>query len=119
LPSGIADLKCASAGGTAALGNAPRGVRVSEHPLDVSQSRCGGCAAKAVIAEHGRWNLLIQTTPALRWVVNFEIRSRGKLRLADVDHFDAVVCLCSAFLPLCKQAVRRRANRQSVQPVRL
>lgn len=97
----LADLNAVALAETAALARA-KGVRVSEHPLDVANRAAVAALPKAVIAEHGQVDLLINNA-GVALGGNFDQVSVENFDWLMSINFDAVVCLCRAFLPLLQQ----------------
>lgn len=97
----LADLNAQALADTAAQARA-LGVRVSEHPLDVSSREAVAALPQAVITEHGQVDLLINNA-GVALGGSFEQVSTDNFDWLMSINFDAVVCLCRAFLPLLKQ----------------
>ncbi|WP_339847575.1 SDR family oxidoreductase [uncultured Halopseudomonas sp.] len=78
------------------------GVKVSEHQLDVANRSAVSALPQAVIAEHGKVDLIINNA-GVALGGNFD-----EVKTEDFDwlmriNFDGVVCMTRAFLPLLKQ----------------
>ncbi|MEH6687328.1 MAG: SDR family NAD(P)-dependent oxidoreductase [Halopseudomonas sabulinigri] len=97
----LADLNADALAETAALARA-KGVRVSEHPLDVASRAAVAALPQAVMAEHGQVDLVINNA-GVALGGNFEQVSIENFDWLMSINFDAVVCMCRAFLPLLKQ----------------
>ncbi|PRB81573.1 SDR family oxidoreductase [Pseudomonas sp. MYb185] len=97
----LADLNAQALAQTAAEARV-QGVRVSEHPLDVSNREAIAALPQVVMDEHGQVDLLINNA-GVALGGNFEQVSTDNFDWLMSINFDAVVCLCRAFLPLLKQ----------------
>lgn len=78
------------------------GVKVSEHPLDVSSRAAIAALPEAVLAEHGQVDLLINNA-GVALGGRFDQVSAENFDWLMAINFDAVVSMCRAFLPLLKQ----------------
>ena len=102
----LADLNSDSLAETAAQARA-LGVRVSEHPLDVSDRAAVAALPAAVIAEHGNVDILINNAGVALGGSFDEVSTENFDWLMSIN-FDAVVTMCRAFLPLLKQRPEAR-----------
>ena len=98
----LADLNSDSLAETAAQARA-LGVRVSEHPLDVSDRAAVAALPAAVIAEHGNVDILINNAGVALGGSFDEVSTENFDWLMSIN-FDAVV----TFLPLLKQRPEAR-----------
>lgn len=78
------------------------GVRVSEHPLDLANRTSVAALPEAVMAEHGKVDLLINNAGVALGGTFDQVSSEDFDWLMSIN-FDAVVCMTRAFLPLLKQ----------------
>lgn len=78
------------------------GIRVSEHPMDVSQRNAIAALPEAVVAEHGRVDLLINNA-GVALGGNFDQVSAENFDWLMAINFEAVVCMTRAFLPLLRK----------------
>lgn len=97
----LADVNAQALGETAAQAR-KLGIQVSEHPLDVADRAAVAALPQAVMAEHGKVDLLINNA-GVALGGNFD-----QVKTEDFDwlmaiNFDGVVCMTRAFLPLLKQ----------------
>lgn len=97
----LADINPASLAETAAMARV-HGVHVSEHPLDVSRRDAIAALPEAVLAEHGRVDLLINNAGVALGGNFDQVTTENFDWLMDIN-FDAVVCMTRAFLPLLRQ----------------
>lgn len=97
----LADLNPDALAETAAQARA-LGVKVSEHPLDVADRAAVAALPAAVMAEHGKVDLIINNA-GVALGGNFDQVSTENFDWLMAINFDAVVCMCRAFLPLLKQ----------------
>ena len=97
----LADINPASLAETADKARA-QGVHVSEHPLDVSRRDAIAALPEAVMAEHGRVDLLINNA-GVALGGNFDQVTTENFDWLMAINFDAVVCMTRAFLPLLRQ----------------
>ena len=97
----LADLNTDALAETAAQARA-LGVRVSEHRLNVADREAVAALPEAVMAEHGKVDLLINNA-GVALGGNFDQVSTENFDWLMSINFDAVVCMCRAFLPLLKQ----------------
>lgn len=97
----LADINSHSLAETATMARA-HGIHVSEHPLDVSRREAIAALPEAVVAEHGRVDLLINNA-GVALGGNFDQVSTENFDWLMAINFDAVVCMTRAFLPLLKQ----------------
>ena len=97
----LADINPASLAETAAMARV-HGVHVSEHPLDVSRRDAIAALPEAVLAEHGRVDLLINNA-GVALGGNFDQVTTENFDWLMAINFDAVVCMTRAFLPLLRQ----------------
>ena len=78
------------------------GVRVSEHPMDVSRREAIAALPDAVMAEHSRVDLLINNA-GVALGGHFDQVTMDNFDWLMAINFDAVVCMTRAFLPLLRQ----------------
>ncbi len=97
----LADLNTDALAETAAQARA-LGVRVSEHRLNVADREAVAALPEAVMTEHGKVDLLINNA-GVALGGNFDQVSTENFDWLMSINFDAVVCMCRAFLPLLKQ----------------
>ncbi len=97
----LADLNPSALAETAAQARA-LGVKVSEHPLDVADRAAVAALPQAVMAEHGKVDLVINNA-GVALGGNFEQVTVENFDWLMAINFDAVVCMCRAFLPLLMQ----------------
>lgn len=102
----LADLNPDSLAETAAQVRA-LGVRVSEHPLDVSDRAAVAALPAAVMAEHGAVDLLINNAGVALGGSFDQVSTEDFDWLMSIN-FDAVVTMCRAFLPLLQQRPEAR-----------
>ena len=102
----LADVNPDSLAETAAQARA-LGVRVSEHPLDVSDRAAVAALPAAVVAEHSSVDLLINNA-GVALGGNFDQVSVDNFDWLMSINFDGVVTMCRAFLPLLKQRPEAR-----------
>jgi len=97
----LADLNAQTLAETAAQARA-LGVKVSEHPLDVADRAAIAALPEAVLAEHGKVDLIINNA-GVALEGSFDQVSTENFDWLMAINFDAVVCMCRAFLPHLKQ----------------
>ncbi len=78
------------------------GVKVSEHQLDVANRSAVSALPQAVIAEHGKVDLIINNAGVALGGNFDEVKTEDFDWLMGIN-FDGVVCMTRAFLPLLKQ----------------
>jgi len=97
----LADVNPSALAETAAQARA-LGVKVSEHPLDVADRAAVAALPQAVMAEHGKVDLVINNAGVALGGYFDQVTVENFDWLMAIN-FDAVVCMCRAFLPLLKQ----------------
>ena len=97
----LVDINPAPLEETAILARA-HGVRVSEHPMDVSRREAIAALPDTVMAEHGQVDLLINNA-GVALGGHFDQVTTEDFDWLMAINFDAVVCMTRAFLPLLRQ----------------
>lgn len=97
----LVDINPAPLEETAILARA-HGIRVSEHPMDVSRREAIAELPDAVLTEHGQVDLLINNA-GVALGGHFEQVSTENFDWLMAINFDAVVCMTRAFLPLLRE----------------